>query len=98
MGCQITDDLPGIPKFSVFRGDEGSIGRTWSAVIPFASAFFTLSRVIAPTTRFGNRDFKVTNKFNTAVCNGLSGSPLSTRGIGEVNTNTCVSIQPVVRL
>ena len=48
--------------------------RTWSAVIPFASAFFTLSRVMAPTTRFGKRDFRLTNKFRTAVCSGLSGT------------------------
>ena len=46
--------------------------RTWSAVMPFMSAFLTLSRVIEPTTRFGKRYFKDTNRFKTAVCKGLS--------------------------
>jgi len=45
---------------------------TWSADIPLMSAFLTLSRVMEPTTRFGKRYFKVTKRFNTAVCSGLS--------------------------
>ena len=43
------------------------LGLTWSAVMPFKRAFRTLSRVIAPTTKFGKRHFMVTNKFRTAV-------------------------------
>ncbi len=72
MRDQITDDLDGRRKLSLARAT--STVRTCSAVIPFASAFLTLSRVICPTTRLGNRDFKVTNRLSTAICNGLSAS------------------------
>jgi hypothetical protein len=48
-------------------GQERIIGLTWSAVMPFTRAFRTLSRVIAPTTRFGKRHFMDTNRFRTAV-------------------------------
>lgn len=68
---EIADDLfgrrqPYIARWSTYKA------RTWSAVIPFVSAFFTLSRVMAPTTRFGKRDLSVTNRFRTAICRGLS--------------------------
>jgi len=46
---------------------ERILGLTWSAVMPFTRAFRTLSRVIAPTTRFGKRHFMDTNRFRTAV-------------------------------
>ena len=48
-------------------GQEEVLGPTWSAVMPFRRAFRTLSRVIAPTTRFGKRHFTETNRFRTAV-------------------------------
>ena len=48
-------------------GQERILGLTWSAVMPFRRAFRTLSRVIAPTTRFGKRHFMDTNRFRTAV-------------------------------
>lgn len=51
-------------------GDDGAL--TWSAVMPLLNAFRTLSRVNIPTTKLGNRYFMVTNRFSTAVCNGLS--------------------------
>jgi hypothetical protein len=41
-------------------------------LIPFASALFTLSLVILPTTKFGKRYFRVTKRFKTAVWRGLS--------------------------
>lgn len=40
--------------------------------MPFVRAFFTLSRVIDPTTRLGKRYFRETKRFRTAVCKGLS--------------------------
>ncbi len=48
-------------------GQERVLSLTWSAVMPFTRAFRTLSRVIAPTTRFGKRHFTDTNRFRTAV-------------------------------
>lgn len=45
---------------------------TCSAEMPFTSARFTLSRVICPTTRFGKRERRETNRFRTDVWSGLS--------------------------
>lgn len=80
---------------------KGGGRRTWSAVMPFMSAFLTLSRVIEPTTRFGKRYFKDTNRFKTAVCKGLSVKDEKWDGsqkgsITQKEWGTCVGVHSVI--
>lgn len=80
MGDKVADYLRNeVLRYGIERNGKQVI--TWSAVIPFAKAFRTLSRVIEPTTRFGKRYFNDTNKFKTAVCNGLSAQICKIHGI-----------------
>jgi len=80
MGDKVADYLRNeVLRYGIERNRKRLI--TWSAVIPFAKAFRTLSRVIEPTTRFAKRYFNETNKFKTAVCNGLSAQMCKTQDI-----------------
>lgn len=68
VGSQVADYLGGMKRrLAVWKKVP-----TCSADIPLSNAFLTLSRVMDPTTRFGNRYLSVMNRFNTAVWSGLS--------------------------
>lgn len=71
MSDEIAQDLSvDVIFFGLFS--EEVVKRTCSAVIPFTSAFFTLSRVREPMIMLGNRALKEMKRLSTAICKGLS--------------------------